>query len=253
MTIYFKDGVETGNFTKWTGTTGANMTVVTTNPYLGSYNINAHLASGAAAGSWARAYYGALGLAAPAHIFWRVMNFSDTNVPGTNNHAIRFMNITNTTSGTQIAAAIHGRTGGNQRFGLYTRHLAALTTAFNTTPFVTNTNYCVELEVQQSTAGNADGFVKLYVDRVLIQTVSGLDNDDVTVEYVHVGAQCSNATASTYDTTFDCCQANSLYNSCIVKKMNLPQDWKFNEGFIKSFRPRLVIPSSNDPNQSFRD
>ena len=189
MTVIFSDGFETGDLTKWSGSTVTATCSVTgsdqTNPHHGVYNLKAYIAKNLGVGSCANVNYNVANMY--QHLFVRAMNVRFDVLPedsGDYHGIISFWQGVNISA---LASFGPMNVAGTISWGIYRRTLGAFATVVGTKTPVVNTNYCLEAEIIRSTAGNADGAVRLYVDGVLEIEATGLDNDDRTLNYVIFG------------------------------------------------------------------
>lgn len=199
----------------WSGTAisaGCSVVAEAVRPHHGAYNLKAYVPA-AAAEQFAIVYYGSLANAYQ-HLFIRAMNCSwDTNPANNSMHP--FMGFWQDPTSNNMARAGVFNSGGNIRWGIRYRSLAAFSNASGTSTPTVNTLYCVEFEIMRSTVGNTDGLVRLYVNGILEIEVLNLDNDDRNLNYVEFGADSFiSSPPSNWNFRGDCIEISTMYIGC---------------------------------------
>ena len=170
-----------------TGTTGGATAVNSNRPHHGNYGLYATINAGALLGQHASVLKACGTVAYHDHLFARAMNVMLDVLPYVTPPAgtmIDFYQVLG--PATAIAMFGLGNNAGALKWFSYYRNLAAFSTAWGPTA-VLNTPYCVEAEVLQSSTGNADGAIRLWVDGCLVIEQTGLDNDERDINYVGLG------------------------------------------------------------------
>ncbi len=185
-----------------TGLSGGNTITVNTNrPHHGAYGLYATVVTGVTAGSHACVDQLCGTVANHDHLFARAMNCMLDATPdpaiGPPAGSIIGFYVNGSAGGPSLGIALFGMnlTGGVLKWFSYYRNLAAFSTAWGPNASL-NTPYCVEVEVLQSSTGNADGAIRMWVDGCLIIEVTGLDNDDRDINYVVFGVMATTQQAA---------------------------------------------------------
>lgn len=210
----------------WTGTTigpvAASVTVNSSRPHHGIGNLVGSLPAAVAATLGFASVYIATpitGGSGTRH-FMRAMNciFSG-GVPGTNTWCIGW---TQAVGGTAVGFVGGGISGGTERWAIRYRNGGAFTTVYSANTITQDQPYCIEAELYQSTAGNADGLMRLFIDGHLELEQTGIDNDDRTVNYDYFG-QLNSDTAAGNAITFrgDCVAISTMRIGCEKFRMNV--------------------------------
>lgn len=166
---------------------GSSIGVETKRPHHGAYNGQSTLGANLGAGQFS--YFEYIGMNnAYRHLSMRVMNAHVSVLPEDNTDYFRLIAYANASGGASIICA-YGmiKTAGSVFWYMRSRNAAAFTDQVAAVSPVANQLYCLEAEILQSTAGNADGFHKLYVDGNLAIQHVNIDNDDRVLDTVLVG------------------------------------------------------------------
>ena len=198
----------------WSGelaSAGCSDVVEAVRPHHGAYNFRATLGANLGGGLFARVYYGSLGNAY-RHLCCRIMNASVDVLPEDATDFYRHIAFANSTGATIVAAYGIINVVGTNYWYMRVRNAAVFSDSISTLSPVANTLYCLEVEILQSTAGNADGYQKMYVDGNLAVSALNLDNDDRTLDYVLLG-QISSAAPDLSAVNFrcDCAEISRSY------------------------------------------
>lgn len=206
----------------WNGTNvsaGCAVAVDAKCPHHGAYNFLSTLGANLGANLNAVVYRGSLANAY-RHLNVRVMNAIVDVLPEDNTDLYNLLGFSAAGGGIGYGGIINS--GGTLYWFIRRRSGGAYVNVASALSPLANKTYCLEFEILQSTAGNADGFVKLYVDGNLALSVLGLDNDDLTLDYVSVGFPVSVAPdLSAANFRCDCAEISKMYIGCEKFRMNL--------------------------------
>jgi hypothetical protein len=208
----------------WSGvavSAGCSLTANKVAPHHGAYGLLAYTPAGLAPGQFCIVYYGSMGNVYK-HLFVRAMNVQFDVLPEDNTDVHGIINFFENTGSNIIAYYGCINVGGTVYWGIRRRSLGAFANVVSANTPLVNTNYCLEAEIIQSTAGNADGAVRLYVDGILEVESTGLDNDDRALNYVHFGAYTSGSPdLSDLNVRGDCVAISRMRIRCETFMMDL--------------------------------
>lgn len=206
----------------WNGvnvSAGCALAVDALRPHHGAYNLLATLGANLGANLNATVYRGSLANTY-RHLSCRIMNAIVDVLPEDAGDVYRFIYYSSAVTVIGMGGIINS--AGAWYWYLRVRSGGAYSDVVSALSPLVNKTYCLELEILQSTAGNSDGFLKLYVDGNLAVSALNLDNDDVTLDYVLVGFAGSTAPdLSAANFRCDCVEISKMYIGCEKFRMNL--------------------------------
>jgi hypothetical protein len=190
----FSDDFESGNLNIWTGTwttTGETVTVVTTDPYQGTYHLNAK-SDGSSIGERSAVYKN---IAAQGILYMQAyVKFKQ--VPDSSGEQVAFFWFYNIASGRALAQGHLDYSGGTAKWGVNYNSGPTWTSFTSTTTANATTWYSVELYWKK---GSTDGLCKLYVNGIEIVSITGKDTDDFgDANRVYVGDLWDNFAVENY-------------------------------------------------------
>lgn len=201
----------------WSGTEVSltcAVTADTVSPHHGIYNLKAYIPAALATGRFACVYYGSLA-GAYSQLFVRAMNVRFDVLPEDNTDVHSIIGFWESSNANNLANFGVINNAGTVYWGIRRRSLAAFTNIFGANTPVVNTNYCLEAEIIRSSAGNADGAVRLYVNGILEVESTGLDNDDRALNYVDVGVYgAGSPDLSNLNVRLDCVAISKMRIGC---------------------------------------
>jgi len=190
LTVIFSNGFENPvSPFGWSGTTinaTCTATAELTFPHHGSYGLQAYIPQALATSKLATVYYGSLA-GAYSHLFVRAMNVRFDVLPEDTDDFHGIIGFWENSNGNNLAQAGCIKTAAGQFWGIRRRTGGAFANVVGANTPVVNTNYCLEAEIIRSSAENADGAVRLFVNGILEVESTGLDNDDRALNYVLFG------------------------------------------------------------------
>jgi len=198
MTRIFEDDFESGDLLKWTEvkeTDGCTCTIDTTNPKSGTYNLKSVYKDGAGGGHGCVQKAGLAGTKHD-HLFAQASNVKIDKMPAGEVREIRVLALTQGSVSDGVVYAGFYVDNGTLKFSLHYRTGSAFSDIHSTVAAQINTNYLMELEVLQSSEGQADGLARLYVDGEVVCEATELDNDDRAINYAQLGVTGSNSTGA---------------------------------------------------------
>ena len=190
VTIIFEDDFETGDLSKWTDVLQqdeGSAEINTDNPKSGTYNLKCVRRDGAAAGNFNCVLKAGIGGTAHEHLFAQASNVKINTMPAGADNKISILWFSQSEGSNMVGCAGFKSVGGVLKFYIRYRNAEAFSDVISTIDAEVDTNYVLELEIKQSTEGQSDGEQRLYVNGQLVCEITGIDNDDRTIGFIHLG------------------------------------------------------------------
>lgn len=244
--VIFQDGFESGDFSTWTETSitsGASLTVETTNPHHGSYSARSYIFSQPA---WTNAFckknLGTTYSEVPVYfrVYVYVDNFSSTG------HLRGFMHLRGS-GRVMFTVGLHS----NRALRLYRFHNGSYYNTISTTILDLDTWYCVEIKGVADIDGSGDGEVRVYLNgnEVSDLTFTNQIHDSYSgLRYVEAGCiDGYNTEATIY---IDCVVVADTY---IGPEPEAPPGQEYSYTFTETVKPSVVLNQWQEQNRIFAE